>query len=559
MLPTTKEELDRLGWDKADVILVSGDAYIDSPYIGIAVIGNLLASKGYRVAVIAQPDANSDRDITRLGEPTLFWGISGGSVDSMVANYTPLRKKRRDDDYTPGGVNDKRPDRALITYSNLIRRYFKNTAPLVLGGIEASLRRVAHYDFWSDKVRRSVLFDAKADILIYGMAERAVVEVADALRLKQEFRDIRGLCYISQNPKEEFAELPSFESASLDKEEFARAFKLFYENNDALSAKGLYQKTDSRYLIQNPPALPLSTKELDEIYNLTYTREVHPYYAKDGEVRANHTIKFSLTTHRGCYGECNFCAIAVHQGRLIISRSEESILQEVQTIASLKDFKGNIDDVGGPTANMYGFECEKKEQKGVCPTKRCVFPKMCNKLPISHKRQIELLRKIRGVRGVKRVFIRSGIRYDLILEDKEYGMAYLKEVVEHHVSGQLKIAPEHTEDKILELMGKPNKDKLLTFKESFEKLNAKLKKNQFLTYYFIAAHPGCSEADMKRLKNFATLTLKTSPKQVQIFTPTPSTYSTLMYYVEKSIKGEKIFVEKRESKKEAQKSALLLK
>jgi len=556
LLPTTKDELLALGIEAPDIILVTGDTYIDSPYIGVAVIGNLLHSQGYKVAIIAQPDINSPNDITRLGEPKLFWGISGGSVDSMVANYTPLRKKRRKDDYTPGGENNKRPDRALIAYSNLIKRYFKNTSPIVLGGIEASLRRVAHYDFWSDKPRRSVLFDTKADILVYGMGERAITEVAKALKEKEDYKNIRGICYIDNIKKEGFLELPSFEEIVKSKEAFAKSFEIFYKNNDPLSAKGLLQQTEGRYLIQNPPALHLKESELDSIYDLHYTREVHPYYAKMGKVSANETIKFSITTHRGCYGECNFCAIALHQGRTIISRSEESILREARYITTLSDFKGNIDDVGGPTANMYGYECEKKFSSGVCHTKRCTAFSVCSKLPVSHKRAVELLKKIRLVKGVKRVFVRSGIRYDLILADKLYGMEYLEEIVKHHISGQLKIAPEHSEDSVLKLMGKPSSKKLLEFKEEFEKINKRLNKKQFLTYYFIAAHPGCSESDMKKASSFATSKLHAKPEQVQIFTPTPSTVSTLMYYTQKDEKGGSIFVEKKESLKERQKSLL---
>lgn len=552
-LPTTKDELNSFGWDELDVVLVSGDTYIDSPYIGVAVIGNYLYDLGFRVGIIAQPELEND-DIKRLGEPKLFWGVSGGSVDSMVANYTASKKRRKSDDYTPGGVNDRRPDRAVIAYTNLIKKHFKNTAPIVLGGIEASLRRIAHYDFWSNKIRRSILFDAKADILIYGMAESAIKELAFALKNGKEYRDIRGICYIDSKPKEGFLELPSYAKVISSKEAYAKSFETFYENNDPLSAKGLYQKYENRYLIQNPPAYHLKQSELDRVYELPYTKEVHPYYKKQGSIKALETIKFSITTHRGCYGECSFCAIALHQGRAVLSRSEKSILKEAEAITKLDGFKGYIDDVGGPTANMYGYECDKKMTKGVCKTKPCIGIKSCAQMPTNHKNQIELLRKLRSIKGVKKVFVRSGIRYDLILDDKKHGVEYLEEIIKHHISGQLKIAPEHTDEAVLELMNKPGSATLLEFKKLYEKLNAKHKKRQFLTYYFIAAHPGCDMTQMQKLKNFTTSKLHSRPEQIQIFTPTPSTKSTLMYYSGFHVKTKKpLFVEKDMGKKQKQK------
>lgn len=552
-LPTTKEELSRFGWDALDIILVTGDAYIDSPYIGIAVIGNYLVAKGYRVGVIAQPDIDTDTDITRLGEPKLFWGVSSGSVDSMVANYTALKKRRRSDDYTPGGVNDKRPDRAVIAYANLIKQYFKNTAPIVLGGIEASLRRISHYDYWSDKIRRSILFDAKADYLIYGMGERAALELTKALKAGKSTEDIRGLCYIAKEKREGYLELPFFTEAQKNDAAFAEAFELFYKNNDPLTAKGLYQLQDSRYLVQNPPALPLSTVELDTVSGLDYVRDAHPYYLKRGKIKAIETIRFSITTHRGCYGECSFCAIALHQGRAIQSRSHGSVIAEAKKIAALPDFKGYIDDVGGPTANMYDYECEKKMTKGTCVAKPCIGVTLCDKLLISHGSQIQLLKKLRSLPGVKKVFVRSGIRYDLILADKAHGKAYLEEIVSNHVSGQLKVAPEHSEDKVLELMNKPKKAQLIAFKKLFDAINKRLNKRQFLTYYFIAAHPGCSYEDMKKTKAFTSTELKISPEQIQVFTPTPSTVATLMYKTGRDRKGNTVFVEKDTRKKAAQK------
>ena len=547
-----------LGWDRADIILVSGDSYMDSPFMGIAVIGNVLAARGFRVAVIAQPHMDSDRDITRLGEPRLFWGISAGAVDSMVANYTATGKRRKKDDYTPGGLNDRRPDRALIQYSNLIRRHFKNTVPLVLGGVEASLRRVSHYDLWSGSVRKSVLFDAKGDYLIYGMGERAVVELAFALKNGDDPSAIRGLCHIGKEPVEDYLELPSHDEVHADPHAFAVMFRIFYDNNDPLTAKGLCQKQGARWLVMNPPALLLSTRELDDVHDLAYERELHPFDRAKGSVTALDTIRFSIPIHRGCYGECRFCAIAVHQGRTVTWRSEASVLKEARAMTDHPAFKGVITDAGGPTANMYGFECEKKLKKGVCASKSCLFPDVCPSLRPDHGPLIRLLTKLRQIPGVRHVFTASGIRYDLIFADRKKGMAYLENIVAHHVSGQLKIAPEHTEKDILDLMGKPGPDQLLRFKKAFDDLSRKAGKKQFLTYYLIAAHPGCTLDHMIRLKTFAREKLKTNPEQVQIFTATPSTYSTLMYHTSTDPLSQRgIFVEKERHLKEKQKEAVV--
>jgi uncharacterized radical SAM protein YgiQ len=542
-LPTTKQELEKLGWKKIDIIIISGDTYIDSSYSGAAVIGKVLLDAGYKVGIIAQPDLKSDKDIKRLGEPELFWGVTSGCVDSMVSNFTASKKRRRQDDFTPGGSNDRRPDRAVIAYSNLIRQYYKNTKPIVIGGIEASLRRIAHYDYWDDKIRRSILFDSKADILVYGMGEKAVLEIAQKLSANEQVDGIRGICYISKTPKENYIQLPSYSEVQADKKKFTEMFHLFYNNNDPVSAKGLCQQHSNRYLIQNPPAQNLSQEEIDKIYNLDYERNVHPFYLKGGKVRALDTIQFSITTHRGCYGECNFCAISVHQGTSITSRSEKSILKEANAIVHDPGFKGYIQDVGGPTANMYVTGCDKMQAHGKCLKKDCIFPTTCKILNNNHRPQIELLRKLRKIEGIKKVFIASGIRYDLIIDDKDSGDEYLNELIEHHVSGQLKIAPEHTEDKVLGLMRKPGMRYLKEFKKRFEKLNKN--KNQFLTYYLIAAHPGCSLEDEVKMKQFVSKELHTNPEQVQIFTPTPSTYSTLMFYTEMNPwTGDKLFVEK---------------
>lgn len=556
-LPTTKTELDQLGWDQLDIILITGDSYIDSPYMGTTLIGKALYDRGYKVGIIAQPDINSSSDIRRLGEPRLFWGVSGGAVDSMVANYTALKKKRRSDDFTPGGINNKRPDRAVIVYSNLIRKYFKNTKPIILGGIEASLRRVAHYDYWSDKIRKPILFDAKADALVYGMGETTIIKLADCLKHDKDYRQLDGLSYISQEPVDEYLRLPDFEKVSKNKNQFVEMFHTFYQNNDPKTAKGLYQLVDTRYLVQNRPEDYLTQKQLDHVYNLKFEHAQHPYYEKMGEVKALETIKYSITTHRGCYGECNFCAISVHQGKTVRWRSEQSILQETRSFAGDPDFKGNIFDAGGPTANMYGFECAKKLKSGSCSDKRCLYPEICATLKPDHSKQLDLLKKMRRVPGVKKIFIASGLRYDLILDDEKAGEKYMDNLLLHHTSGQLKIAPEHTNERVLGQMGKPKDYVLSAFTKMFQRTLKRTKTNQYLTYYLIAAHPGCTDKEMAELKKYASANLKINPKQVQIFTPLPSTYSALMYYTETDpFTGKKIFVEKELSKKSRQKELL---
>lgn len=557
-LPTTPEELRTRRWDTLDVILVSGDSYIDSPFIGAAVIGRVLEKAGYRVGIITQPDLTSPVDITRLGEPRLFWGVTAGSVDSMVANYTASHHKRRTDDYTPGGLNNRRPDRATIAYTNLIRRNYKNTRPIVLGGIEASLRRVAHYDYWTDAIRRSILFDAKADYLLYGMGEQSVLEFAKAIQTDGDIHAVRGLCYITREPPAEYEELPSFETVSADKLAFIDMFHTFYRNNDPINAKGLIQRYGDRCLVQNPPAIYPTQKEMDATYDLPFQRSQHPYYENQGSVRALDTIGFSISTHRGCYGECNFCAIAVHEGRTVRWRSADSIVAEAERLTHLPGFKGYIQDVGGPTANMYGFECAKKQKNGACLDKRCLYPVVCAALKPDHQPQIDLLRRLKRIPGIKKVFVASGIRYDLINADRENGRNYLKEIVSDHVSGQLKVAPEHSEDRVLAKMGKPGRAELLRFKEQFDDLSAEVHKNQFLTYYLIAAHPGCTEQDMHRLKEFTSRELHISPEQVQIFTPSPSTYSSLMYYTELDpFSRQPVFVEKDEGRREKQKQIVV--
>jgi uncharacterized radical SAM protein YgiQ len=557
-LPATKKEMRRLGWDSLDVILVTGDAYIDSPYCGAAVIGKVLAAEGYRVGIIAQPDVSQKDDIMRLGEPELFWGVTAGSTDSMVANYTPLKKFRKSDDMTPGGLNTRRPDRATITYVNRIRQYFKNTKPIVIGGIEASLRRISHFDFWSGTVRRSLLFDAKADLLVYGMGEKAALEIAGRLSAGKPVSGIAGTCHAGKEIPEGFIELPSHAEVSRDKAAFTRMFETFYLNNDPMNAKGMCQLQDTRYLVHNPPQPLPDTHALDRIFEMDYEREAHPIHASAGPVRALDTMRFSITTHRGCYGECRFCAIAVHQGRTVVSRSESSILREAEKMTHHPLFKGIIQDVGGPTANMFGIECAIKLKKGVCKDRRCLGPVICRKLPVNHKRQMDLLKKIRELKGVRKVFVASGLRHDMILHDQAYGQEYLEALSLHHISGQIKIAPEHSEDRILSLMGKPGAKQTTEFISRFEKANRKSGKKQYLTCYFIAAYPGSTVRDMLRLKEFTRQTLTFVPEQVQIFTPTPSTHATMMYHTGCSCDtGEPIYVEKDPKKKEKQKQVVL--
>ena len=537
-IPTTRDEMEERGWESLDIIIVSGDTYIDSYYNGASLIGHWLIDNGFKVGIIAQPDIDSENDITRLGEPDLFWSVTAGCMDSMVANYTPTNKRRKDDDFTPGGLNDRRPDRACIAYTNLIKKYRKGK-PIVLGGIEASLRRIAHYDAWTDSVRRSILFDSKADIITYGMAELSNLELAKRMKDGLAINDVLGICYAGLDVPKGYIKMPSYEECLQNKADFITGFKIFNDNCDPANAKGLAQKHGNRYLIQTPPSKNITTEELDRIHSLNYENRVHPYYLKKGNVKAMETIKNSITTHRGCYGECSFCAISVHQGRTVISRSKESIIREAEMIASKPDFNGIINDVGGPTANMYGIDCQTKLIKGGCKDRKCLFPKPCPRLPINHSQQTELLRDLSNIPNVKKVHVTSGIRYDMIVSDKKHGKGYVDELVGHHVSGQLKIAPEHTSRRVLDLMGKPGPDILLEFKDIFERSNREQGKKQFLTYYFMAAHPGCYTEDMIELNNFIHRELKTNPEQVQIFTPTPSTVSTMMYHTRRDYNDTK--------------------
>ena len=467
-IPTTREEMDRLGWDRADILLVSGDTYTDNSYNGTALVGHWLMDHGYRVGIIAQPRVNTGEDISRLGRPRLFWSVSAGCVDSMVANYTPTRKFRKEDDFTPGGVNDRRPDRACIAYTNLIKRHCKGE-PVFLAGVEASLRRIAHYDFWSDSVRRSVLFDAKADGIVYGMGELTNLQIAERLDSGDDWRDLRGVCHASSSKPDGCVEMPSYEEVSRrdDRRAFMRAFSILRHNSDPVTARQLCQAHGNRWLVQNRPQRCMTTEELDAAYESSFENRVHPFYAGGGRVAALDTVRNSVTTHRGCYGDCSFCAIAAHQGTTVVSRSHDSIMREVRRMAASEGFDGVIRDVGGATANMYGIECTKKLSNGRCEDRRCLGGRPCPRLPIDHSEQIRLLDDVSSVDGVRRVFIASGIRHDMVLADRRRGGDYLDRVVSEHVSGQMKVAPEHVCDDVLRLMGKPGRDALLGFKGMF--------------------------------------------------------------------------------------------
>ena len=562
-IPCTRAEMLALGWDELDVVLVSGDALIDTPHSGTAVIARVLIDAGFRVGVIAQPDCRTAADISRLGAPRLLWGVTAGCVDSLVANITASGRRRRQDDFTPGGENTRRPDRASIAYANLIRSAFRPCASIVLGGIEASLRRIVHYDFWADRLRRPLLFDAKADLLVYGMAERALLHVASALRDGTEWRGIPGLCYAASAPPADAVCLPDFAAltdpvdADAAKRRFMAMFRTFADNQDPVTARTLAQRVDSRWLIHNPPAVPLETDALDRVYALPFTQNVHPHDLARGPVRALDTVRFSLTSHRGCYGGCAFCAIAMHQGRRVTWRSLPSLVAEATGYTRHPAFTGIIRDVGGPTANMYGFECAIKKETGACADKSCLFPAVCPSLSVTHEPQIRLLRALREIPGVRKVFVGSGIRPDLVLADSRHGDAYIDALTACHVSGQLKLAPEHSEPGVLRLMRKPGIEGVLAFRSRFEARSRAHGLKQFLTYYFIAAHPGCTEEDMRRLHDFTQTRLRLNPEQVQLFTPLPSTWSTAIWWTGLDPDtGEPVFVEKRIRERQVQKDIL---
>ncbi|MCQ2419082.1 MAG: YgiQ family radical SAM protein [Clostridia bacterium] len=531
-LPISKEDMAARRWDRCDFVYVIGDAYVDHPSFGHAIISRVLENAGYKVGIISQPDWKDPKSVTVLGKPRLGFLVMGGNMDSMVNHYSVTKHRRHTDAYTPGGVTGKRPDYAVTVYCNLIRQAYKNTA-IIVGGIEASLRRLAHYDYWSDKLKRSVLLDSQADLLLYGMGERAIVEVADALNSGIDIHDltfIDGTVYHAKSLENvyDYKLLPSFDELKADKMSYAKSFYTQYCNTDPFISKRLAEPySDHEYVIQNPPQKPLSTQEMDEIYDLPYMNDYHPSYKKLGGVPAISEVKFSLVSNRGCFGGCSFCALTFHQGRIVQTRSHDSILKEAERMTRDPDFKGYIHDVGGPTANFRHPSCEKQIKKGVCAGKQCLFPSPCRNLNADHSDYVELLRKLRALPGVKKVFIRSGIRFDYLLADKDD--TFFRELVQYHVSGQLKVAPEHVSDKVLTLMGKPENSVYRRFIKKYEKLNEKLGLKQFVVPYLMSSHPGSSLKEAVELAEHIR-DLGYMPEQVQDFYPTPSTISTVMYY-----------------------------
>ena len=527
-LPLCREDMEARGWDQVDFVYVIGDAYVDHPSFGHAIISRLLESRGYRVAILSQPDWKDDRSITVYGEPRLAFLVSAGNMDSMVNHYAVSRKRRAADAYTPGGVMGKRPDYAAVVYGNLIRRTYKHT-PVILGGIEASLRRLAHYDYWSDRLKHSILLDSGADMISYGMGERSIVEIAEALEAGISVRDltyIEGTVVRTRSLDSVYDALllPSFEEMRRDKREYAKSFYIQYCNTDPFSGRRLAESYPGNvYVVQNPPAKPLTQMEMDDIYGLPYMRTFHPSYQALGGVPAIEEVRFSLTGSRGCFGGCSFCALTFHQGRIVQSRSRESLLEEARQMTKETDFKGYIHDVGGPTANFRHPSCEKQWELGVCPKKQCLFPKPCKNLQADHREYVDILRALRELPGVKKVFIRSGIRFDYLLADSD--PAFLRELCSHHVSGQLKVAPEHVSDGVLELMGKPKNQVYQQFVDRFVKMNRRLQKEQYLVPYLMSSHPGSSWKEAVELAEFCR-DMGYMPEQVQDFYPTPSTIST---------------------------------
>lgn len=531
-LPVCRKDMEERGWDAVDFAYVIGDAYVDHPSFGPAIISRILEANGYRVGIISQPDWKDNTSIMEYGEPKLGFLISGGNMDSMVNHYSVSKKRRKTDAFTPGGVMGKRPDYATIVYGNLIRQVYKKT-PVIIGGIEASLRRLAHYDYWSNHLKRSILLDSGADLISYGMGERSIVEIADALKSGIAVGDITfidGTVYKAKDLSSVYdaVTLPSYEELKKDKLNYARSFYVQYCNTDPFSGKRLVEPySDHLYVVQNPPAKPLSQPEMDRVYSFPYMRTYHPSYEAAGGVPAIEEVKYSLISNRGCFGGCNFCALTFHQGRIIQTRSHESLLAEANQFRWDKDFKGYIHDVGGPTANFRAPSCEKQLQYGVCKEKQCLFPKPCRNLKVDHKDYLKLLRKLRELPNVKKVFIRSGIRFDYLMADKDD--TFFRELCEHHVSGQLKVAPEHISDAVLQKMGKPENRVYEAFTEKYKKINQKLGKNQFLVPYLMSSHPGSTMKEAVELAEYLR-DLGYMPEQVQDFYPTPSTISTCMYY-----------------------------
>ena len=558
-LPVNKTDMIKSGISQLDFILVSGDAYIDHSSFAHAVISRILESHGYSVGIIPQPSWQSIDDFLVLGEPRLGFLVTSGNIDSMVNHYTAAKKRRSQDFYSPGGKAGLRPDRATIVYCNKLRQAFGKKVPIIIGGIEASLRRFAHYDYWSDKVRRNILTDSGADLLIYGMGEHQIIEIADLLNCGANIKDIKhiaGTVYEETEadlPKDCII-LPSYDDVSSSKEDYARATYLMQREQDAVRGKILAQKDSKKYIVQNPPSPPLSTEELDAVYELPYENTYHPMYEKDGGVPAISEIKFSLTSCRGCFGNCNFCALAFHQGRTVTSRSHNSLIREAKNMVSSPDFKGYIHDVGGPTANFRNPACKKQEKYGVCPDKRCLYPSPCKNMEISHRDYLSLLRKLRKLDGIKKVFIRSGIRYDYLMADKDEEFFY--ELCKHHISGQLRVAPEHISDNVLKYMGKPSRSVYDKFIKKFEKINDELKIEQYAVPYLMSSHPGSTLKDAVALAEYLR-DKNIQPDQVQDFYPTPGSISTCMYYTEiDPFTMKKVYVPKTYEEKQMQRALL---
>lgn len=556
-LVTERADMEARGWAELDFVLISGDAYVDHPSFAPAVIGRYLESKGYRVGIIAQPDWNDVNAFKKLGKPRLASLVTAGNLDSMLNKFTAAKKIRREDDYSPGGEAGHRPDRATLVYSNRMKEAFRDV-PLIIGGIEASLRRFGHYDYWSDTVRRSILVDSKADVLIYGMGELQIIELAEALdqnRFEESLPNIRGICYMSKEiPSIECVECPSFEEIKADKMAFADAFRIQYDEQDPFYGRPIVQKHGDRYVVQNVPALPLTQEQMDAAYDLPYTRKWHPSYDDKGGVPALSEVQFSLVSQRGCFGSCSFCAITNHQGRIIQNRSHQSLIDEAKLMIGMDDFKGYIHDVGGPTANFRHLACDKQAVFGACKGRTCAAPEPCENLNTNHDDYIALLRKLRKLKGVKKVFVRSGLRYDYVLADNN--KAFVKELCQYHVSGQLKVAPEHVSKRVTTMMGKAGKEEFLTFKKWFEEANRELGKKQYLVPYFMSSHPGCTLEDAIELAEFLR-DQHMYPEQVQDFIPTPGSLSTCMYYTGiNPLDGKPVYVAKKGRDKAKQRALM---
>ena len=550
----TQAEMTMRGWNELDFLLITGDAYVDHPSFGAALIGRLLEDAGYRVGIIAQPNWRDLNSFKVLGTPALATLVTAGNLDSMVANYTVAGKPRRADDFSPGGRGGNRPDRAVVVYTNKAREAHPGV-PIVIGGIEASLRRLVHYDFWSDKIRRSVLFDSKADLLLYGMSEYSLLEVAERLRFgKTHFADIPGVCYIVSHVPQSAVLLPSYEEICQNRERFAEAFRLAHNEQNPYTGRILCQGHGDAILCVNPPPLPLSTAMLDKVYSLPFTRQVHPRYENEGGVKSLEEVQFSITSHRGCFGSCSFCALTAHQGRQVQRRSKASLLAEARLLTTLPNFKGYIHDIGGPTANFHNAACEKQEALGGCRDKECLSPLPCKMLKANHRDYLEVLREVRALPGVKKVFVRSGVRFDYVVLDADD--TFLAELCQHHVSGQLKIAPEHISPRVLRLMGKPARHVYEEFSARFHRFNEKLQREQYLVPYFMSSHPGSTLEDAVLLAEYLRDN-NIRPQQVQDFIPTPGSMSTCMYYTGRHpLTGEKVYVPRTSQEKRLQRALL---